>query len=67
MSISKKGVNMSTKFTEYDADGKEIQNIIETMLFGIERMYAINYRSPHHDIARRFLNEISEFEASKEK
>lgn len=48
-------------FNEENWQAEEILNFVETMLFGIERMYKINYRKPPHDIARKFLNEIHEF------
>jgi hypothetical protein len=54
---------MSEKFTEYSNTGKKIQMIVETMLIGISEMYDIHYGMPAHDVARRFLNEIYEFES----
>lgn len=58
---------MSEKFTEYSETGKEILQIVETMLIGIGEMYVVQYNMPPHDVARRFLDEIYEFESEREK
>ncbi len=54
---------MNEKFTEYSGTGEDILLIIETMLIGIQQCYEIHYGMPTHDVARRFLNEIYEFES----
>ena len=50
------------KFTEHDPIYSELQDVIEFMLFLTMKRYDITYCNPPHDIARRFLNEICEFE-----
>jgi hypothetical protein len=57
---------MNEKFTEYSDTSKKIQMIVETMLIGIGEMYDVHYGMPAHDVARRFLNEIYEFETERE-
>jgi len=54
------------RFTEYSETGGKIQLIVETMLIGIGEHFDIHYGMPTHDVARRFLNEIFEFESERE-
>ena len=56
---------MTEKFTEYEKTGEEILLIIETMLIGINERFNVHYGMPPHDVARRFLNEIYEFESER--
>jgi len=58
---------MSEKFSAESWRGEDIQNMIEVVLFGLKERYKINYKNPPYDIARRFLNEIVEFEGEEEK
>lgn len=58
---------MAKKFNEYDNKAEDIVFWIETFLSGIEQIFKIHFREPHHDIARRFLNHITEFGEDKEK
>jgi len=57
---------MDGKFTEYSETGRDILLIVETMLVGINERFEIHYGMPPHDVARRFLNEIYEFESERE-
>ena len=50
------------KFTEHDPIYNELRDGIEFMLILVMKRYDITYCNPPHDIARRFLNEVSEFE-----
>jgi len=53
-------------FREFDKIGILAQANFIAALLKIERLCGIHYKEPKHDIARRFLNEICEFEAYKE-
>ncbi len=55
------------KFTEYSETGSDILAIIETMIVGIGQRFGIHYGMPPYDVARRFLNEIYEFESERER
>jgi len=57
---------MYGKFTEHSATGRSLLFIVETMLAGIGERFDVHYYMPPHDIARRLLNEISEFESERE-
>ena len=54
------------EFDEYDTKASDIMFLVEAYLSLMERILNIHFREPHHDIARRFLNEIREFEANTE-
>jgi len=54
------------EFNEHGRKANEIMFWIETFLSGMEQIFKIHFRQPHHDIARRFLNEIREFKAKME-
>jgi gentisate 1,2-dioxygenase len=47
---------MTLKFNEHDNKGKDIMFWIETFLSGMEQLFKIHFREPHHDIARQLLN-----------
>jgi|LGVF01.1.fsa_nt_gb hypothetical protein len=55
------------KFTEHSETGSDIVAIIETMIVGIGERFGIHYGMPPHDVARRFLNEIYEYESEQER
>jgi len=48
-------------FDEFDDRGRGIRFEIERFLVGLEVDLNISFKDPIHDIARRFLNEIVEF------
>ncbi len=48
-------------FHEYSKQGSEIMEWYEQVLDIISNSFDVTYKSPPHDIARRFLNEIVEF------
>lgn len=50
------------RFDEYSDKGREIARLFEGCLTSWQRAFKISYFDPPHDIARRFLNEIVEFE-----
>ena len=54
---------MHGKFNEHDEQGQYIQRFLEITMKVVEVGNKVHFRNPHHDIARRFLNEIEEFEA----
>lgn len=49
-------------FNEHDETGQSIMYNFEYALKLIEDNHDITFLNPKHDIARRFLNEIKEFE-----
>ncbi|MBA7603360.1 hypothetical protein ES703_10467 [subsurface metagenome] len=53
-------------FNEHGEKGKEIMERFEKVLEEMEYDFEITFKSPAHDISRRFLNEIKEFEQLKE-
>lgn len=53
-------------FDEHSYKGQEIMNDFEVMLMMAARHHKISFKTPPHDIARRFMNEIVEFEPGKE-
>ena len=54
------------KFDEYSKLGQDIMNWWEMNLDYTEMRFSVTFKDPHHDIARRFLNEIVEFEPAEE-
>jgi len=57
---------MEDKFNEYDEKGQEIMRFMVMVLVGLTQNYEVSLKDPAHDVARRFLNEICEFEALTE-
>jgi len=53
-------------FNEYSGLANEISKFIEESLIFAAGRWEIHYIEPVHDIARRFLNEIVEFEPAEE-
>ncbi len=53
------------KFTELSETCSDILCIIETMIVGIGKRFEIHYSMPPDDVARKFLNEIYEFESEQ--
>ena len=53
-------------FNEFSDEAKEIRRKFIVMLGEMEYDLAISFKEPYHDIARRFLNEVVEFEPIKE-
>jgi len=53
-------------FNEFDDKGRRIIKRFELFLDEIRYDFGIKFKSPGHDIARRFLNEIIEFKPVKE-
>ncbi|MBA7661962.1 hypothetical protein ES703_69982 [subsurface metagenome] len=53
-------------FNEHDEKGQSIIKSMEKGLAFMSAQWDYSYKSPIHDIARRFLNEIVEFEPLKE-
>lgn len=53
------------KFSEHSKKGGEIMFWVETFLSGMEQIFKIHFKEPHHDISRRFLNHISEFKVTE--
>ena len=49
-------------FNEYSEQVSEIIGYLEIFCMGTETRFGVKFKEPHHDIARRFLNEIVEFE-----
>lgn len=54
------------RFNELSEKAREIMNWFEMNLDYTELRFGITFKEPHHDIARRFLNEIVEFEPAEE-
>ena len=53
-------------FDEHSDRAEEIMEEFEEMLGYMEFYFLVGFIKPYHDIARRFLNEIVEFEPLKE-
>ena len=53
-------------FNEYDKFGVVILELVEAALLLLSLDLDITFKSPRHDIARRFLNEINEFKPIEE-
>ena len=54
---------MGEKFDEFSETAQVIQHEFEVMLMMVANKNKISLKDPPHDIARRLLNEIEEFEA----
>lgn len=50
-------------FNQYDEKGQDVMEDFEDLIIGLGMKYELHFKEPAHDIARRFLNEIQEFEA----
>lgn len=57
---------MAMMFDEHSRKAQEIMFWVETFLSGMEYIFKIHFKVPHHDIARRFLNHITEFKATED-
>jgi hypothetical protein len=57
---------MGDEFNEHDKKGKGILVLINTMIEIAEIMFSVHFKQPRYVIARRILNEITEFEAEDE-
>ena len=57
---------MAKKFNEHSAVADVTMGMFEDLMDEIEVDYDISFRAPKHDIARRLLNEIVEFESMGE-
>ena len=57
---------MAKKFNEHSAVADVTMDMFEDLMDEIEVDYDISFRAPKHDIARRLLNEIVEFESMGE-
>lgn len=53
-------------FDEHSEKGQEIIKAVEIYLGAVALEFNVSFKDPHHDIARRFLNEIEEFKATEE-
>jgi hypothetical protein len=53
-------------FNEHSDEAVEIMEEIEETLGYMEFYFLVSFKEPYHDIARRFLNEIVEFEPLEE-
>ncbi len=53
------------KFTEHSETGSDILTVIETMIIGVGERFEIHYGMKPRDVARRFLNEIYEYESEQ--
>lgn len=53
-------------FDEYSDEAAEIMEEIEEALGNMEYYLLVSFKESHHDIARRFLNEVVGFNPSKE-
>ena len=53
-------------FNEYDKKGQAIMNWFEMNMDYTEMRFNVTFKLPRHAIARRFLNEMVEFEPLKE-
>jgi len=49
-------------FNEHSDKAHAIMLDVETFFFAMEKKHLVIFKSPFHDGARRFLNEIMEFE-----
>jgi len=64
--IQKGGEIIVDKFNECDEKAQEIMRFMEMVLVGLTQNYEVSLKDPAHDVARRFLNEIYEFEVLME-
>ena len=53
-------------FDEYSANALYVMEDIEDLMSTLTMRYEVHFKDPHHDIARRFLNEIVEFKPAEE-
>lgn len=53
-------------FNEFGKKGKNIMARFEVILEEMAYDFGISFKSPKHDISRRFLNEINEFKQAGE-
>lgn len=53
-------------FDEYSAKALYVMEDVEDLMTTLTMRYEVHFKDPHHDIARRFLNEIVGFKAIKE-
>ena len=53
-------------FDELSEEAKDIISLFEMFLAFVKGRHDVHFKEPAHDIARRFLNEIEEFEAVEE-
>lgn len=53
---------MSKKFDEFSETAQDIQQEFEVMLMMVANKHKISLKDPPHDIAKRLLHEIEEFE-----
>jgi len=54
------------KFNECDEKAQEIMRFMEMVLVVLTQNYEVSLKDPAHDVARRFLNELLDFEALTE-
>lgn len=54
------------KFNECDEKARDIMLYVEIFLISTATKHKVSFKNPYHDITRRFLNEIKEFEALTE-
>ena len=54
------------KFNEHSEKARQIMGYFEIFLVGTSVKHKVDFKEPYHDIARRFLNEIVEFEPAGE-
>lgn len=54
------------KFNEYSGIANVIITRLEVLMVDLELMYGVSFKDPRHDVSRRFLNEIVEFEPLEE-
>ena len=66
LQLTNKGGEGMESFNEFDKTGQGISTLINTAMEIAEIMFNVHFRQPRHDIARRFLNEITEFKPLEE-
>ena len=54
------------RFNEHEWPASNIVEDFDNLLIRLEREHGLHFKDPRHDVARRFLNEIVEFEAMEE-
>jgi len=58
---------MSKKFNEHNERSQNIMRDMEIFILSTAVRNKVHFKKPYYDIARRFLNEIVEFEEEGDK
>jgi len=54
------------RFNEFSERAAFVMEDFQDLLTTLTMRYEVHFKDPHHDVARRFLNEIMEFKPLEE-